>query len=43
MMCEQLEKEYPNTFSLPGETEIKKYVSLLFSQTKGKKKRNTVS
>jgi len=34
MMREQLQKENPNLFSLPGETEIKKYISLLFTQTK---------
>ena len=34
MMREQLQKEYPNIFSLPGETEIKKHISKLFSQTK---------
>ena len=43
MMREQLQKEFPNTFSLPGETEIKKYISLLFSQSKGEKKRSIVS
>ena len=35
MMREKLQKDYPNTFSLPGETEVKKYITLLFSQTKG--------
>ncbi len=39
MMREQLQKEFPNPFSLPGETEIKKYISLLFSQSKGEKRR----
>ena len=43
MMREQLQKEFPNTFSLPGETEIKKYISLLFSKSKGEKNRNVVS
>ena len=43
MMREQLQKEFPNTFSLPGETEIKKYISLLFSQSKGEKRRNIVT
>ena len=37
MMLEQLKKEYPNVFSLSGETEIKKYISLLFSQTRDSK------
>ena len=37
MMYEQLQKEHSITFSLPGETEIKKYIRLLFSQTKGEK------
>ena len=43
MMREQLQKENPNVFSLPGETEIKKYISLLFSQTKDGKLRNKES
>ena len=34
MMREQLQQEHPNIFSLPGETEIKKNISQLFSQTK---------
>ena len=42
-MREQLQKEFSITFSLTGETEIKKYISLLFSQSKGEKKRNIVS
>ena len=43
MMLEQLKKEYPNVFSLSGETEIKKYISLLFSQTKDGKPRDKES
>ena len=43
MMREQLKKDYPNVFSLPGETEIKKYTSLLFSQTKDGKLRDKES
>ena len=39
----QLKKEYPNVFSLPGGTEIKKYISLLFSQTKDAKPRDNES
>ena len=34
MMREQLKTEFPNVFSLPGETEIKKYISQLFSNSK---------
>ena len=34
MMREQLKIEFPDTFSLPGETEIKKFISLLFAKSK---------
>ena len=39
MMREQLKQQFPNKFSIPGETEIKKYISQLVSQSK--KKANT--
>ena len=29
-MCTKLRKLYPNVFSIPGETEIKMYISQLF-------------
>ena len=34
MMRAELKKQFPNVFSLPGETEIKKYISLLFMKSK---------
>ena len=34
MMREQLKIEFPDTFSLPGDTEIKKFISLLFAKSK---------
>ena len=37
MMRQQLQQENPNIFSLPGETEIKKHISKLFSQQKAGK------
>ena len=36
-MHQQLQQENPNIFSLPGETEIKKHISKLFSQQKAGK------
>lgn len=40
MMRAQLQQENPNIFSIPGETEIKKHISKLFSQTKNGSKDN---
>jgi len=34
MMRDQLQKDYPNTFSLPGETAIKQHISSLFATSK---------
>ena len=34
MMRNELRKLYPNIFSIPGETEIKKYISQLFAKSK---------
>ena len=34
MMRSELKKLFPNVFSIPGETEIKKYISQLFSKSK---------
>ena len=34
MMKTELRKRFPNVFSIPGETEIKKYISLLFAKSK---------
>ncbi len=34
MMWEQLKIQFPNTFSLPGKTEIKKFISMLISKSK---------
>ena len=34
MMRNELKKLFPNVFSIPGETEIKKYISQLFSKSK---------
>ena len=34
MMCDQLQKDYPNTFSLPGETAIKQHTSSLFAASR---------
>ena len=35
MMCSELRKLYPlNVFSIPGETENKKYISQLFVKSK---------
>ena len=38
MMWEKLQKLYPYVFSIPGETENKKYISLLFSKSKSRRK-----
>ena len=43
MMREQFKKEYLNIFSLSGEIEIKKYISILFSQIKDSKLRDKES
>ena len=42
MMRDQLKQQFPNRFSIPGETEIKKFISKLVSQNKKntKKKAN---
>ena len=34
MMCDQLQKDYPNTFSLKGETVIKEHIGSLFNTSK---------
>ena len=34
MMREELKKQFPDKFSIPGETEIKQYISLLFAKSK---------
>ena len=34
MMREELKKQFPDVFSIPGETEIKQYISLLFAKSK---------
>ena len=34
MMRNELRQLYPNVFSIPGETEIKKYISRLFVKSK---------
>ena len=34
MMCDQLQKEYPNTFSLPGKTAITQHISSLLVTAK---------
>ena len=39
MMREELKKEYPNVYSLPGETEIKKFIGALSQSSKKKKKK----
>ena len=33
-MREELKKQFPYVFSMPGETEIKQHISLLFSKSK---------
>ena len=33
-MHDQLQKDYPNTFSLPGETALKQHISSLFVTSK---------
>ncbi len=40
MMQEQPKQQFPNKFSIPGETEIKKYISQLVSQYKKGDKRD---
>ena len=39
MMREALKQQFPDTFSIPGETEIKKYISQLFAKSKSYKNR----
>ena len=42
MMRNELKKLFPNVFSIPGETEIKKYISQLFSKSKSNNNDNEV-
>ena len=42
MMCNELKKLFPNVFSISGETEIKKFISQLFSKSKSNKDDNEV-
>ena len=39
MICEALKQKFPDTFSIPGETEIKKYIYRLFSKLESNKNR----
>ncbi len=39
MMHEALKQEFPNSFSISGETKIKNYISQLFSKSKSNKNR----
>ena len=41
MMRDQLKQPFPNRFSIPGETEIKKFISKLVSQNKKSTKKKT--
>ena len=41
MMRDQLKQQFPNSFSIPGETEIKKFISKLVSQNKKSTKKRT--
>ena len=34
MMREELKKQFPDKFSIPGEIEIKQYIYLLFAKSK---------
>ena len=38
MMREELQKLYPYVFPIPGETEIKRFISPLFSKSKSSRK-----
>ena len=40
MMLDQLQKDYPNTFSLPGVTTIKQHIRSLFATSKKAEKNN---
>ena len=41
MMQDQLKQKFPNMFSIPYETEIKKFISKLVSQNKKNTKKKT--
>ena len=34
MMREELKKQFPGAFPMPGETEIEQYINLLFAMSK---------